>query len=60
MGSKHYSDVRHNDCDNVENKGQRRATLPFLKIDVRHGGPHQGPLGGYKLYRPVTPKNILV
>ena len=31
-------------CDNEENKGHRHVTLPFLKIDMRHGEfPIKGP-----------------
>ena len=31
-------------CDNVDNKQQGHATLPFLKIDMRHwGAPSRAP-----------------
>ena len=50
-GGRMESDMRHgyflnSTCDMVENKGQRHATLAFLKIDMRHGGPPpiKGPL----------------
>ena len=40
-GGKKDSDMRHGYfliliCDMVEDKQQRNATLPFLKIDIRH------------------------
>ena len=43
-GGKQDSDMRHgyflhSTCDMVENKGQRHATLAFLKIDMRHQDP---------------------
>ena len=30
-------------CDMEQNDRQKHATLPFLKIDMRQGGPHQHP-----------------
>ena len=43
-GGKKDSDMRHgyflnSTCDMVENKGQRHATLAFLKIDMQHQDP---------------------
>ena len=53
QGSKHDSDMRvihflKSTCDMEENKRQRHVTLPFLKIDMRHGDPppRQGPQPG--------------
>ena len=48
QGFKEYSDMRqayflNSTCDMAINKRQRYATLPFLKIDMRPWGPHQGP-----------------
>ena len=46
---KKYSDMRQGyflnlRCDMGINKGQRYATLAFLKIDRRHGSPDKGPI----------------
>ena len=41
----HFLDLT---CDMGINKQQRHATLPFLKIDRRHGDPHvKGPMVPY-------------
>ena len=50
-GGERYSDIRHrfvlnSTCHIVKNKRQGHATLPFLKIDMRSGAPHQGPQEG--------------
>ena len=44
QGFQKYSDMRqayflNSTCDMAINKRQRHATLPFLKIDMRHWGP---------------------
>ena len=49
QGFNKYSDKRqgyslNSTCGMGINKRQRHATLAFLKIDRRHGDPHQGPL----------------
>ena len=65
-GGKKCSDMGHSlylnsTCEIGENKWQRRATLPFLKIDMRHRGPpsrpHQVPSSSSHilLLKPPTP-----
>ena len=52
------SDIRHgyilhSTCDMVENKRQRHATLPSLKIDMRHRDPPPPPSRAPKV-KPVA------
>ena len=56
------SDMRHgyflnSTCDMVENKGQRHATLAFLKIDMQHqDSPSRAPVWSIRQLSWVTSK----
>ena len=64
-GGKQDSDTRHgyflnSTCDMVENKRQRHATLPLLKVDMRHRDHLPPPIKGryFRTVHSICPSSI--